>query len=94
MFSSIKKIWKYLSARRRKQIWAILFLMIVASLVEVVSMGAVIPFLTILTAPERIHDVAIINQVLDWFNLTLVTDQLLLLTIFFSVSAFFLALLD
>lgn len=89
MFSSIKKIWKYLSARRRKQIWAILFLMIVASLAEVISMGAVIPFLTILTAPERIQDVAIINQVLDWFNLTLVSDQLLWLTIFFSASAFF-----
>ena len=49
------KLWNHLSKRRQKQFWLLLILMILASLSEVVSIGAVLPFLGALTAPEQVY---------------------------------------
>jgi len=50
-----KQLWEHLSKRRRKQFWLLLVLMVLASLTEVISIGAVLPFLGVITAPEQIY---------------------------------------
>lgn len=47
-------LWHCLSQRRRRQFWLLLGLMVVASIAEAVSIGAVLPFLGVLTSPERV----------------------------------------
>ena len=56
----ITELWKHLSSRRKVQFLLLLVLMIVASMLEVISVGAVVPFLGALTSPEKIfqHDLA------------------------------------
>ena len=51
----IKKLWQHLTKRRRKQFWLLLILMIMASIMEIISIGAVVPFLGALTSPEQIY---------------------------------------
>ena len=50
----LASVWRHLSIRRRKQFLLILLLMILSSITEVVSIGAVIPFLAVISAPELV----------------------------------------
>ena len=48
------RLWAAIPGRRRLQLWALLGFTLVASLAEVFSIGAVLPFLGVLTAPEKV----------------------------------------
>lgn len=49
------RLWCHLGVRRRRQFFLLLGLMFISACAEVVSLGAVLPFLGVLTAPERVH---------------------------------------
>lgn len=48
----IREIWSSIGVRRRHQLIGLLFLMIVVSFFEVISISAVLPFLTLLLSPD------------------------------------------
>lgn len=50
------RLWRQLSPRRKRQLFAILVTMVLASFSEVVSVGAVLPLLGMLTALERVFE--------------------------------------
>ncbi len=50
----LHSLWRHLAPRRRKQFGLLTVLVLVSAFAEVVSLGAVLPFLGILTAPERV----------------------------------------
>jgi len=50
----VKKILQHIGSLRRKQLLALTSLMIVSSFAEAVSIGAVLPFLAVLTDPEKV----------------------------------------
>jgi len=52
------RLWRRLHPRRRKQSLGVLVMMIVGGLAEVISIGAVIPFVTVLVSPERVLQIA------------------------------------
>ena len=54
MFKTLKRLYLKLSARRRKQFALLSVLMLAGGVAEVVSLGAVIPFLAALAAPEKV----------------------------------------
>ena len=61
--------------------------MVLASITEIISIGAVLPFLGILTAPEHIYQHSLMHPVNNMLNITS-SDQLLLpLTIAFVLAA-------
>ena len=51
-------VWEYIPKRRQRQFYFLFMLMLLASVTEVISVGAVLPFIAALTAPEQIfqHD--------------------------------------
>jgi len=51
--ASLKLFWSHLATLRKKQFWLIFILMIVASLSEAVSIGAILPFLGALIVVVR-----------------------------------------
>ncbi len=63
--------------------------MICASLAEVVSIGAVLPFLGVLTAPERVFDHQLAQPLIQALNLTEPKQLLLPLTTVFAFAALF-----
>ena len=83
--STLKGLWSHISKRRQKQFWLLLVLMIVASLLEVISIGAVLPFLGVLTAPEQIYQYPLMQPVIQALGLTQPNQLILPLTIFFII---------
>ena len=63
----LKRLWYHLSRRRQRQFWLLSGLMLVSSFAEVVSLGAVLPFIGILTAPEEVLNYPLVaDAVLAW----------------------------
>jgi ABC-type multidrug transport system fused ATPase/permease subunit len=84
----LRRLWHHLSARRRSQFVLLLVLMLLTSFAEILSIGAVLPFLGMLTAPERVFEHAAAQPVIQALGLTAPAQLLLPLTIIFAASAF------
>ena len=50
----LKRLWLHISSRRRGQFGLLLGLTVLSSIAEVVSLGAVLPFIGIITQPEKV----------------------------------------
>jgi ATP-binding cassette subfamily B protein len=87
--NQIKSLWHHLTARRQKQTYLILILMIISSLSEVVSIGLVLPFLGVLTAPEQIYQHQLMQPVIELFEITSAEQLFLPLTIGFIAATIF-----
>jgi ATP-binding cassette subfamily B protein len=83
---TLTTLWHHLSKRRQKQFWLLLILMIIASLSEIISVGAVLPFLGIITAPEQVYQHPLMQPVIQILELTEPSQLILPLTIFFIVA--------
>jgi ATP-binding cassette, subfamily B, bacterial PglK len=79
----IKKLWKHLTKERRKQFFLLLVLMIVSSIMEIVSIGAVVPFLGVLTSPEQIFQHQFAQPLIQILAITDPSQLLLPLTVIF-----------
>ena len=81
------ELWSHISGPHRKKLVLLLALMLFASIVEVISIGAVIPFLGALTAPKEIFSHQISLPIIDFFNTTTPQEFSLLLTVLFVIAA-------
>lgn len=61
----IARLWQHISSRRRTQLFFLLILITLASIAEVVSLGAVVPFLGVLTDPERVFRLPSLQPLID-----------------------------
>lgn len=82
----IKELWLHLSKRRRKQFFLLLILMVLASIMEIVSIGAVVPFLGALTSPEQIYQHQLAQPLIQILEITESNQLLLPLSIIFIVA--------
>ncbi len=83
----LRRLWHHLSRRRQRQFVLLLCLMLLSAFAEVVSLGAVLPFLGMLTAPERVFNHPAIAQVAQTWGITSADQLLLPLTIVFAIAA-------
>jgi ATP-binding cassette, subfamily B, bacterial PglK len=83
----LKRLWHHISPRRRGQFGLLLILMIGASFAEILSIGAVLPFLAVLTAPERIFQLPAAQPFIRAAGMTSASQLLLPLTIIFGIAA-------
>ena len=82
-YSALFSLWAHISRHRQKQFWILLILMIFASMVEIISIGAVIPFLGVLTAPEQIYQHHLMQTFNHLFSIDTPEQLLLPITIAF-----------
>ena len=82
----LKTLWHHLTKRRQKQFSLLLILMVIASLAEIISIGAVLPFLGVLTAPELVYQHALMQPVIQILALTEPRQLILPLTILFITA--------
>jgi ATP-binding cassette subfamily B protein len=79
----LKRLWKHLSKRRQKQfIWMQIFI-VVASLFEMASLGAVVPFLGVLSEPEPVFQYEYLQPFIKFFDITEASQLALPITILF-----------
>ena len=83
----LHRLWHHISPRRRGQFALLLVLMILASFAEILSIGAVLPFLAILTDPARVFAHPSAQPIVEALGLTEPKQLLLPLTIAFGLAA-------
>ena len=83
----LRRLWKHTNPRRRMQSGLLFLVMILASFAEVISIGAVLPFLGALTTPESIFVHPYAQPLIQGLNLTEPKQLLLPLTIAFCLGA-------
>lgn len=79
--------WRRLELRRQRQFLLLMVLMIVASFVEVFSIGAVLPFLGALTAPDKVFAHPAAQLFIRVFNISSAQDLLFPTALTFCIAA-------
>jgi ATP-binding cassette subfamily B protein len=82
----LRRLWHHITPRRRVQFGLLLVLMLLTSATEIVSIGAILPFLGILTLPEQFFESPSAQLLVKLLNLTDHTQLLLLLAVIFTVA--------
>jgi len=85
--SLLISFWKYLDKRHKRRAWLIFILMIIVSFTEVISIGAILPFLGVLTSPELVYQNAFMQPIIQTLELNSANQLVLPLTIGFIVAA-------
>ena len=66
----LARLWRHLSRKRKYQFGSLLGLMVISAFLEVISLGAVLPFLGILAAPDMVFNHSIIKSIANNFSIT------------------------
>jgi ATP-binding cassette subfamily B protein len=83
----LHRLWAAIPGRRRAQLLALLVFTMVASLAEVFSIGAVLPFLGVLTAPEKVFAHEYAQPLIAYLGITEPRGLLLPATVLFCLAA-------
>ncbi len=81
------RLWHHLSRRRQNQFGLLMGLMLVSAFAEVVSLGAVLPFLGILIAPDKVFNHPIVADMAQAWGITSADQLVLPLTVTFAAVA-------
>jgi len=85
---SLSVLWRHFTKRRQKQFILLLVLMVVASLAEIISIGSVLPFLGVLTAPEQVYQHPLMQPIIQTLEISKPKQLIFPLTILFIIAAF------
>jgi ABC-type multidrug transport system fused ATPase/permease subunit len=85
----LRRLWRHINARRRSQFVLLFLVMMLAAFAEVLSIGAVLPFLGALTTPESVFVHPVAQPFIQSFGLTAANQLLFPLSIIFGVGALF-----
>jgi ABC-type bacteriocin/lantibiotic exporter with double-glycine peptidase domain len=83
----LKRLWHHINLRRRGQFALLLVLMLLASFAEMLSIAAVLPFLTVLTDPGRIFQHPSAQTLIHYAGYTSASQLILPITIAFGLAA-------
>jgi ATP-binding cassette, subfamily B, bacterial PglK len=87
IYNNFVELWTHVEVRYKRKLFLLLIFMFLTSILEVVSIGAVVPFLAALTAPQKIFEHHLVQPFIVFFGITNPQQLLLLLAIFFSFFA-------
>lgn len=65
---SVNKLLKLLNKKDKQKLILIFFMMIIAALFETLSIGVIVPFVSIVTSPETIKDQSVLSEIFKLFN--------------------------
>ncbi|CAM8660021.1 MdlB ABC-type multidrug transport system, ATPase and permease components [Oxalobacteraceae bacterium] len=89
----IFRLWGHLSPRRRRHLIALAFLMPLGGLAEVMSLGAVLPFLGVLISPDKVFNNQWIMLATPYFGITSAQQLVVPMLLVFVLLAVFSALM-
>ncbi len=82
----IAELWCGLARPRRRQFVLLIVFMILASLVEMISVGAILPFLSVLTAPEKVFRHSVAQPLIQFLDIDSAQQLLLPIAIGFCAA--------
>jgi ABC-type multidrug transport system fused ATPase/permease subunit len=85
--SCLKNFWCHIPKKRKSQLAALILLTILVSFAEIVSIGAVLPFLGALTAPDKILDIQFLQPFFNKLNIQNSSELIFPMTLIFIITA-------
>jgi ATP-binding cassette, subfamily B, bacterial PglK len=85
MIILLKRLWRHITARRKKQLSLIMLLILMTSVAEVISIGAVLPFLGVLANPEIVFQHEYAQPLIAYIGIDKPSQLLFPFTIAFAV---------
>ena len=85
----LARLWQHLSKHRRRQLMLLLPMMLLSAGTEIISLGAVLPFLSVLIAPEQIFSYPLVSRFAAAFGIISPAQLVLPLTSAFVLAALF-----
>lgn len=82
---SLARLWVHLSPRRQRQFFLVMALMVVSAFAEVASLGALLPFIGVLTSPEKVLANPWVARLAHAYGITSPGQLLLPLTLAFAL---------
>jgi ATP-binding cassette subfamily B protein len=89
LFFDLRRLWVHISNQRRIQLLALCGLMLLGTVAELATLGMVLPFLGVLSAPDRVFEHPYAQPFVTALRLTTPQQLLLPITILFGVAAVF-----
>lgn len=86
LVKSLMRLWCHIGKQHQRRLVLLLGLMMIVAVFEIVSIGAVVPFLAVLTEPKRVFEHAQIQPFMRWFGMTRSEQLLLPITVAFCTS--------
>jgi ATP-binding cassette, subfamily B, bacterial PglK len=83
---NLKRIWRYSHKSHRIKLIMLLILITFVAFFEVLSLGAIVPFLSVLVSPESILEYPFIYSIYKYFGFLNPVEMIIPITIFFSIS--------
>ena len=87
LFTSVKSLLSFLPPKRKFHLFSILLLMVVTSFAEIVTLGALIPFLSAVVQPEILFNNEHLKILIYFFSITHPDQILFPLTFLFILAA-------
>ena len=84
---SLLRLWQHIDYARRKSLLALLCLLVCASVAEVVTIGAIIPFLSVLTDPVGFYSNPTVGSMAGSFGITHPDELIFPMVIMFGLAA-------
>ena len=84
-----RRLWFHIQKKRKVQFLFLLLLTLITSVAEVISLGAVLPFIGILTQPDRVLESVWLKDFINFLGITSGEELVLPLTIAFGLAAIF-----
>ncbi|MEI8181123.1 MAG: ABC transporter ATP-binding protein [Desulfomonile sp.] len=80
-------LWGHLTKARQRQMLLLLVLMLASAFSEVISLGAVLPFIGVLTAPDKVFNHAVLRRLVETFGITSPDELVAPLAVAFALTA-------
>ena len=80
-------IWRHISRRRKWQALVSVVLTLAGGVAEIISLGAVVPFIAVLTAPEQALQNQIASRIAGWAGISAPREMIIPLSVLFCVAA-------
>ena len=87
IFKILIHIWSYIHVKRRWQLILLVFLTILSAFSEIISLSSALPFVSVITSPDKVFSFDIVLQISHFFGITTNKDLIILLSILFGLSA-------
>ena len=87
LFFLLNSLWKEIKLKRRIRIIFLIFIIILSSLSEIISLSSVIPFLGVLTKPENLLDYKVMKYIPFGFKELNPFNALIICTLLPEVNA-------
>jgi ATP-binding cassette subfamily B protein len=85
----LSQFWGNITNRRRLQFLVLVILMVIASFAEILSIGSILPFLSVLINPEKLFNYSQAQFLIHLIHAKSPSDLLLPMTMLFGCAAFF-----